>query len=392
MRILAIYNGIYPDGMAMSNRLHLYCKALIAGGVDIEIVVPSNKRIPDQGYSDGIKYFYIKDPIKFRKHFFLKINSFFAAFIYARYCLLNAKKYDIIFIPGFGWFASLLLIAGAHLGGAKVVLEVNENPYTPEGGRLDPLWLRKIHRQLILNVTFRFADGFIVISTPLQQLVENYKKKSAQVVRIPIITNTKEEPTQIYNKIDAPFILHSGALSETKDGVEAMFLAFAKAAIKTNIPIKFILTNKIAHNKLLNKIDDIIKTNKLEDRVVFLGHIPKAELKDYRRTCLTTIINKPINDQNLYNFPTKLGEFLSCGIPVIASSTGEMSSFLKDNETAFIVSPNDSDAIAAKILFILNNPEEAFKVGKAGKALAEKEFYYMNHAQKLLDFFKTIVN
>ena len=125
MRILAIYNGIYPDGMAMSNRLHLYCKALIAGGVDIEIVVPSIKRIPDQGCSDGIKYFYIKDPIKFRKHFFLKINSFFAAFIYARYCLLNAPKYDILFIPGFGWFASLLMIAGSHLGGAKVVLEVN---------------------------------------------------------------------------------------------------------------------------------------------------------------------------------------------------------------------------------------------------------------------------
>src|ERR1035441_2934054 len=96
--------------MAMSNRLHLYCKALIAYGVDIKIVVPSSKSITNKSYYDGIQYFYLKDPIKFRKHFFLKINSFFAAFIYARYCLLNAKKYDIIFIPGFGWFASLLMI------------------------------------------------------------------------------------------------------------------------------------------------------------------------------------------------------------------------------------------------------------------------------------------
>ena len=392
MRILAIYNGIYPDGMAMSNRLHLYCKALIAGGVDIEIVVPSNKRIPDQGCSDGIKYFYIKDPIKFQKHFFLKINSFFAAFIYARYCLLNSKKYDIIFIPGFGWFASLLMIAGSHLGGAKVVLEVNENPYSPEGGRLDPRWLQRIHRQLMLNITFKFTDGFIVISKPLERLVEKYKNKSAQIIRIPIITEKAKESSPILPKTVVPFILHTGALSETKDGVEAMFLAFAEAVGKTNVPIKFILTIKKAQNKILQKIDEIVKANKLEDRVVFLGHIPKAELEEYRRSCLTTIINKPINEQNLFNFPTKLGEFLSYGIPVIASSTGEMGSFLKDEETAFIVHPNDAHAIAAKILFILNNPEVAFKVGKAGRALAEKEFYYMNHAQKLLDFFKTIAH
>lgn len=392
LKILAIYNGIYPDGMAMSNRLHLYCKALISAGVDIEIVVPSDKSIASKNYYDGIQYFYLKDPIKFHKHFLLKINSFIAAFIYANFCFQNAKKYNVLFIPGFGWFASLLMILGSHLGGAKVVLEVNENPYSPEGGRLDPKWLQRIHRKCILNITFRFTDGFIVISKSLEQLVEKFKKKSAPIVTIPIITDKIKESSRVFDKTSVPFILHTGALSETKDGVEAMFHAFAKAAGRTDIPIKFILTNKIAHHKLLQKIDNIIKINKLEDRVVFLGHIPKSELEEYRCSCLTTIINKPVNEQNLYNFPTKLGEFLSCGIPVIASSTGEMGSFLNDKETAFIVSPNDVDAIAAEILFILNNPEEAFKVGKAGKVLAEKEFYFMNHAQKLLDFFKTIAN
>jgi glycosyltransferase involved in cell wall biosynthesis len=390
MRILAIYSGIYPGGMAMSNRLHLYCKALLSCSVDVEIVVPSDKNIANKNYYDGINYFFFKDPIKFRKHFFLKINNFFASFIYGRLCFLYAKKYNILFIAGFGWFASLLMIIGSHLGGANVVMEVNENPYIPEGGRLDPLWLRKINRQLILNITYRFTDGFVVISKPLEQLVKKYKKKNAQIVRIPIITEKSKESSLVINKIGVPFILHTGALSETKDGVEAMFHAFAKASKKTDIPIKFILTNKIAHKKLLQKIDDIVKANNLEDRVVFLGHIPKTELEEYRRSCLTTIINKPVNNQNLYNFPTKLGEFLSYSIPVITTSTGEMGSLMKDNETAFIVPPNNADAIAEKILFILNNPDVALKVGNAGKTLAEKEFYFMNHAHKLVDFFRTI--
>jgi glycosyltransferase involved in cell wall biosynthesis len=392
MKILILYNGIYPGGMAMSNRLHLYCKALVNKGVDVEIVVPSDNSTLNNGYFDGIKYSYLWDPVKFHKHIFLKINNFIAAFIYAHYCFHKAKKYNIIFIPCFGWFTSLLIIFGAHLGGAKVVLEVNENPYAPEGGRLDPEWLRKIMRQLNLNLTFRISDGFIVISKPLEKLVTKYKKKNAHIVRVPIIINKTENSSKKINKVNVPFILHTGGLSETKDGVEAMFNSFAKAAAKTNTPIKFILTNKIANNKLLKIIDDIIKTNNLEGRVVFLGHIPGEELDEYRHSCLTTIINKPVNPQNQYNFPTKLGEFLSFGIPVIASSTGEMGAFLKDKETAFIVSPNDADAISEKILYLLHNPDEANRVGNAGKTLAEKEFYFMNHAQKLTDFFKIVAN
>jgi glycosyltransferase involved in cell wall biosynthesis len=392
MRILFLFNGIYPDGMAMSNRIHLYGKALIANSIDVNIVVPSDSNISSGGINNGVKYSYLKDPVKFRRHVLLKLNNFFAAFFYAHYSFKSAKDYDILFVTDFGWFVLSLIICGAHLGGAKVVTEVNENPYAYEGGRLDPRWLQKIHRMFILNIPFRFADGFIVISKPLKQLVAKYKKRNALIVMIPVLTNKIEEQDQIVPKPDVPFILHSGTLSESKDGVEAMFIAFAKAAKATNIPIQFILTSKIAKKNLLQKINEIIRSNKLENRIIFLGHISKEELEKYRSLCLTTIINRPVNDQNLFNFPTKLGEFLSRGIPVIATATGEMGSYLNDSETAFIVRPNDSDAIAEKILFILNNPEEAVKVGIAGRNLAEKKLYYMNYADDLALFFKNILN
>jgi glycosyltransferase involved in cell wall biosynthesis len=69
-----------------------------------------------------------------------------------------------------------------------------------------------------------------------------------------------------------------------------------------------------------------------------------------------------------------------------------MIKYEKDNETAFVVPANEIDAMASKILYIMNNPDIATKVGQAGKNLASKEFYFINYAHKITEFFKSIAN
>jgi glycosyltransferase involved in cell wall biosynthesis len=390
MRVLFLFNGVYPEGMAMSNRLHLYAKGLLANGVQVDVVIPSNKRSYTSGFYEGIKFSTIKNPIIFQNYFLCQINSVFAAFYYAKYCFYLAKNYDVFLIPGFGWFSALLMIVSTHMGGSRIVMEVNENPYAPEGGRLDPVWIRRIRRQLMLYLPFQFTDGFIVISESLEKLIKNYKKKNARIIKIPIIIDKSSETLSGSKIIEFPFILHAGALSETKDGVIAVFEAFSKACKQLKVPLRFILTIKVMQPGLLQKIESIINTNGLKDRVIFKGQLSKKELDDLRNSCTLAIINKPSNWQNDYNFPTKLGELMLAGIPVIASSTGEMGKYLMDNETAFIVPANDIDAIAEKILFIVNNPDIATRVGQNGKNFALKKFNFLSYSNELAAFLKAL--
>jgi glycosyltransferase involved in cell wall biosynthesis len=389
MKILFLFNGIYPEGMAMSNRLHLYAKGLLANGVQVDVVIPSNKRSNTSGFYEGIKFSTIKNPIIFQNYFLRQINSVFASFYYAEYCFRKAKNYDVFLIPGFGWFSALLMILCTHIGGARLVMEVNENPYSPEGGRLDPVWIRKIRRQLMLYLPFQFTDGFIVISESLEKLIQKHKRRFAKIIKIPILIDNKSELLTASKDLKHPFIFHTGGLSETKDGVIAMFEAFSKACKKLTVPLRFILTTKVMQPGLLQKIESIINTNGLKDRVIFKGLLSKKELNDLRNSCTLAIINKPSNWQNDYNFPTKLGELMLAGIPVIASSTGEMGKYLKDNETAFIVPANDIDAIAEKILFIVNNPDIATIIGQNGKNFALEKFNFLNYSDKLTSFFKS---
>jgi glycosyltransferase involved in cell wall biosynthesis len=387
MKVLFLYKGSYPDGMAMTRRLHLYAKGLLESGVTPEVAIPDLKRDHINGIHEGIRYFGFKSPGISGNFLINQLRSLLFTFYYLNYCYSITKEYRLILVVGFGWFADLMILLGAHLGKSKVIFEINENPYSPEGGRLDPVWVRKIRRFLMLNITVRIADGFIVISRRLEELIGRYRNKRSLIIRIPILMDDYKENTASGYTDLHPFVLHAGALSETKDGMIAVFEGFAKACLKTPIGLRFILTDRTMRPELRRRIDNIITEYKLNDRIIFKGILSRNELDELRFSSAMAIVNKPSNWQNDYNFPTKLGELLAAGIPVIASDTGEIGRFLRDNENAFLVPPNDSNAIAEKIILILNNHNLASMVGQNGKELARREFHFRNHSAALSDFF-----
>ena len=61
--------------------------------------------------------------------------------------------------------------------------------------------------------------------------------------------------------------------------------------------------------------------------------------------------------------------------------------YLKDGENAYLVEPNDTDSMSNKILHILNHPDEAARIGNAGRELAMNVFNCDVQAKRLVSFF-----
>jgi glycosyltransferase involved in cell wall biosynthesis len=59
-------------------------------------------------------------------------------------------------------------------------------------------------------------------------------------------------------------------------------------------------------------------------------------------------------------------EALSHGRPVIASRTGGIPEWLSDRRTGLLVPPGDVEALSEAITWMLNHPEEAQEMGRAG--------------------------
>jgi glycosyltransferase involved in cell wall biosynthesis len=385
MKIIAFSVSEYPNGFSpMSYRLHYYMKALQSKGAEVEIVIASIEK-KENGIYEGIPYSFVH-VINQRSMFNeRKVVKEFASIFFDL-----AKRSDVVFTSEDTNYSIRKLTKSVHAAGGKIVIELNENPYSIKASRKDSKLFLKLNRLFFLNYTLPKVNGVITISHALSDLVEKYKGKNVSMVRVPILSG-ESEIIKHKNYKGIPYILHAGALSEQKDGVKAMLESFSIAHKRLGGNLRFIFTCKTGFPSLLAWIDNFIQKNGLKEDIEFKGLVPKEELNELYNNCSLAIVNKPSNIQNDYNFPTKLTELLPREIPVIISRTEELTHYFLDNVNAYMVEANDIEQIAEKIVYIITHPIEAATVAHNGRCLAGDEFYYQNHSDKLYDFFEKIV-
>ena len=384
MKIIAFFPGVYPNGFsAMSYRLHYYMKALQYQGAEVEVVMPTEKLEID-GIFEDIPFSFIKVSKQNRFNRKKIVNE------HAAICSELAMKCDVVFTCGVNNSNLKLIANSVHRSKCKIAIEVNENPYSIFGSRLDTKVGLLLQRLIFLNFSLKKPDGIIVISKLLFELISHHKRNDSVIVQIPILSGKNMIKREIKH-VEIPYILHAGALSEQKDGIKAMLQAFAVAHKKLNRNLKFIFTNKVGFPSLLNWINKFVADNGLENYVEFKGMISKDDLDELYNNCSLTIVNKPSNAQNDFNFPTKLTEILPREIPLIISKTGELKNYFFDKKNAFLVEANNVEQISNQIIYIMTHPVETAQITQNGRLLAEKEFFYLNHSENLYSFFKQVV-
>jgi len=89
-------------------------------------------------------------------------------------------------------------------------------------------------------------------------------------------------------------------------------------------------------------------------------------------------------------FPTKLGEYLATGRPVITSPVGSAGSYLLSGPSAVLCPSGDVSAYADALERIIQDPLWADKTGRLGRRVAEEHFDFRTHAVVLRDFFDRV--
>lgn len=389
MKIFVILKNLYPLGKASTARIRCYTKGLTLNNVKCNVIIPisvekygkSPINTEKEGFYDGTYYKYIaKSPQRGSNVFIRQYNDFIDYIKTLLYIKKHVHQGDIVIIYEGGVLWHRLCANIVHSVGAKAVMELNELPYGTESETKTNIRKRKE----MLNKAFPLYDGFLAISTALEQLALQYNPK-AKTLKIPIITEDYPEPPA--NKEKEIYLFHSGSLSEQKDGILGMIEAFGEATQCISQPIKYYLTGNLKDSPHAKEIKQIIKRYHIEDKIIFLGFLKEDKLREYQRNCYLTIINKYDTQQNKYCFSTKLAEYLAFKRPVIITNIGEASYYLKDNVNAFIVSPHNPHLIAEKIIEAINNPEKAKKIGEEGYKLVTEDFNCEFQAKRMIKFF-----
>ena len=119
--------------------------------------------------------------------------------------------------------------------------------------------------------------------------------------------------------------------------------------------------------------------------VKFMGKIKHSEvLKQYRKAKLL-LLPRPFKEYSRSGFPSKLGEYLVAGKAVVTTGTGDIPIYLKDNESAYIVSEATPEAYAMRVIDALCDTNRR-KIGINGYLVAEKHFSIRATAIRIRNF------
>jgi glycosyltransferase involved in cell wall biosynthesis len=95
-------------------------------------------------------------------------------------------------------------------------------------------------------------------------------------------------------------------------------------------------------------------------------------------------------ENHIESQPNKLFEYLSAGLPIVASNFPLWREIVEGNGVGIVVDPTNSQEVADAISFLLKNPELCAEMGGRARALIEARLNWNVEARKLIEFYRRI--
>lgn len=125
------------------------------------------------------------------------------------------------------------------------------------------------------------------------------------------------------------------------------------------------------------------------EALVCHGRIPYAEVKQRVAEADFTVLLRPDRRYANAGFPTKVGESMACGTPVICNHTSDLHLYVRDGETGLVVRDESAQACAESFRRALGlSAADRAAMRQAARQEAEQAFDYRNYIGHLGRFLR----
>lgn len=357
----------YSPNTAVTNRCMGMIKRFSERGIRTEVVYfTSGDCVSKAPFFPNIKYLYYWEKLGIKNS---KIQYLLSTTLYAWHFCSKVKKGDRVYLYGCNHLVNMLVKR-------KDIEVYQERTEHPAVSRL-PFSNMEKYLKNCAKLT-----GMFVISNQLKTYFESigvYRE------RIHIINMTVDYSRfeKIERNASERYIAYCGKATNNKDGVDDLIKAFALTS-QTHEDVKLYIIGSPPNSSEESGNLELVERLGISDKVVFVGVVNSQEMPQILKNAEILALARPDNIQSKYGFPTKLGEYLLTGNPVVITSVGDIPLFLKDNYSAFIACPNNPEVFSRKLNWVLDNKAEANAVGNNGRLVALKEFDSKKEADKII--------
>jgi glycosyltransferase involved in cell wall biosynthesis len=132
------------------------------------------------------------------------------------------------------------------------------------------------------------------------------------------------------------------------------------------------------------KLREQIEALHLQEFVQLPGPKPQHELRARLANATVFVLpSVPEPEGGMDNLPTVIMEAMATGLPVISTRIGGIPEMVVENETGFLVPPDDAVALAGAIEKLTNDRSLGQKLGQAGYERAQRLFSIENNVREL---------
>lgn len=125
----------------------------------------------------------------------------------------------------------------------------------------------------------------------------------------------------------------------------------------------------------------------LDDAVRFAGLVPQEEGPRYLAAC-DILVSPHVSNPDATPFfgsPTKLFEYMAMGRGIVASNLDQIGEVLRHGETAWLVPPNDPDALASGLAHLIADRGLRMALGDAARRCALAQHTWRAHVDATLE-------
>ncbi|WP_257350251.1 glycosyltransferase family 4 protein [Pseudalkalibacillus decolorationis] len=275
--------------------------------------------------------------------------------------------------------------------GKKVIYDVHED--VPEQ-ILSKQWIPRMIRKFISNIVekvekkaSRKFDAIVTATPHIEQRFKTYNSNTVTIHNYPLVEELAVENTKT-DEIESSIsqkgkVIYIGGIYRLR-GIVEMISAVEESNDKSSV--EFILGGKFAPPELEDEVRELSGW----EHVDYRGQLNRIEVRQALGESQAGLVLLHPEPRFVVSLPIKMFEYMSAGIPVIASNFPLWKEIVEGNDCGICVDPLDIDEVSNAIRQLIDNPEFAQTMGKNGRDAVLELYNWEKESKKLIEIYNKL--